>query len=247
VHWIRPSRWSLACVVVVLVLIVVVAVASALTTEGPFTTSRPPSARPPSDRPPSDRPPSFGRRSAPDALRRAVAATLAARSSDVVARLSGPSTGVVVEVHGVTSFVEPLARYTTASGLATTRLPPAPSGLPAMPTEVRVRGQTAWIRAGPDGPWTAIAPGSALGPVGHPSWVDLFRSLVATPTHARWHSPTRRQAGTGTIATIVDGQPATVDLDQRGRIRALRLEKGAGVVFELELSNLGTEVVVMPP
>jgi hypothetical protein len=163
----------------------------------------------------------------------------------VVAHVSGPTTGLVIEIHGVTSFVEPLARFTTASGLATTtRTPPVTPGLAAMPTEVRVRGQTAWIRAGPDGPWTTIDTGSALGPVGQPSWADLFRSLAARPDRARWRSPAN---GRPTITTIVDGHQATVDLDRLGRIRGIRLEKGAGVVFELELSDLGTEVVVVPP
>ncbi|MEA3075817.1 MAG: hypothetical protein QOF60_725 [Actinomycetota bacterium] len=154
---------------------------------------------------------------------------------------------MVVEVHGVTSFVEPLARFTTASGLATIGAPTATPGMAVMPAEVRIRGHTAWIRAGPDGPWTTIDAGSALGPVDQPSWVELLRSLVATPTPAHWRSPTRRLAGTETIDTLVDGHPATIDLDHHGRIRALRLEKGAGIVFELELSDPGTDVVVAPP
>jgi hypothetical protein len=163
-----------------------------------------------------------------------VASTLDAGGGHIVARLSGGTTGVVIEVRGLTSFVQPLAHLTTATGLAGEPRSP--------PTEVRIRGQTMWVRAAPDAAWTTVdAAASAATGSTPPSWAELFRSLAARPDAARWRRPGRQ------LVTIVDGRPATVDFDPSGHIRALRIEKGGGVVFELELSDLGTDVVVAPP
>lgn len=169
-------------------------------------------------RPPEQPPPA-------DLLRRAVLRTLDEGSARVVVRVrSSPDTIIVVE--GVTSLVGP-----QASVRATVE------GRPDLPSsEVRVTAEGTWLRLAGSTEWmavdTALAPASPAA-----SWGGILAELAQA---------TEVTAGGRRITAMVAGVPATVLLDEHGRVWRVHRHRD-DVEVSLELSDFGVGVEVVAP
>ena len=157
-------------------------------------------------------------------LDEAVRRTLDAGSARIHAEIRGPGTADRITVTGVASLV-------TRSAAITSSLPDR------APVEVRMTGDGAWLRPGPDRPWVALPPEAVDVAGAAESWGGLLGRLEAAAAPARRTAPLR--------ATL-DGAPATVHLDGEGRIRRVRVD-GPDGRLDLHLSDHGIAVEVHPP
>jgi hypothetical protein len=157
-------------------------------------------------------------------LQEAVRRTLAAGTARLTATVRTGS-GPAVEVTGVTSLVGPEASVTAT-------MPGAGR------VDVRVTGSGAWLRAGGDGaPWARVDPAAVRLAAGTRGWADLLAGLRPTDL-----------AGTtaGVLHATSDGRPATVELDDAGRIRRLVVDHGSASLA-LRLADHGLPLHVEPP
>ena len=158
---------------------------------------------------------------APVSLDEAVRRTLASGSARLVASVGGA--GSRVEVTGVTSLVGPEAEVrAVARGGGT--------------VDVRVTAGGSWLRTGgPGAPWTAMPAEAVARAAGERGWADLLGGLEPA-------GPPR----SGVLPARSAGRPATVELDDRGRIRRLVVEDGPATL-DLRLEDFGVPLPVEPP
>jgi hypothetical protein len=101
-------------------------------------------------------------------------------------------------------------------------------GHPGGPARLRILGEEAWIGSD-DLPWRPV-PVTAVRGSSATSFRSMFRQLRADP-----------QGGV-TLA----GHPATVDLDDHGRIRRVRVRRPSGT-FDLHLDGYDADLAIVAP
>lgn len=172
----------------------------------------------------------------------AVRRTRAAGSARVTARVRPREGAAAIEVTGVMSLADARADLVA-------RRPGSAATDGEQDVGLRMTSGGAWLRVGSAaeglGEWTAIDPAATQLSGAAQGWADLLAGLRPAAGSRR----AGRGADRGAIAVTHGAATGTIDLDDAGRIRRLRLDQGRGRTLVLELSDFGVpvEVEVPPP
>lgn len=165
----------------------------------------------------ADRPPATTLADAVDATLREGSARLVGTATSA----DGPS----VDLEGVTSFTTPDAVLFARSG-------PDEEAI-----EVRTTPTGSWLHSPSMGGWIELGSTSAPTPSAANGWADVLTRLR--------DAPSARRSGRR-FELEVEGEPASVHVDDEGRIRRIRLERRAQII-DVTFSDFGVAVEVEAP
>lgn len=151
-----------------------------------------------------------------------------ATSAEGSARLAGTAIdadGTTVDLVGLTSFTTPDAVLF------------ARNGADEAAVEVRTTAEGTWLRSPSLGGWIALEATSALTPGAANGWADVLARLRDAPAPRR----TGRR-----FDAVVEGEPVVAHIDDKGRLRRVRIERQRRIV-DVTFSDFGVVVEVEAP